>query len=49
MKKRYTVNASAWLYGKLYPKGSVIELNEKQAKYELLAGTISPEVKVEDE
>ena len=43
MKKRYHVNADTWLYGKLYRKGSFIELTPKQAKYELLAGTIAVE------
>lgn len=43
MKKRYHVNADAWLYGKLHRKGSYIELTPKQAKYELLAGTITSE------
>lgn len=40
MKKPYIVQADAWLYGKLYTKGSEIELTDKQAKYELLSGTI---------
>lgn len=43
MKKRYHVNADSWLYGKLHRKGSYIELTPKQAKYELLAGTITAE------
>lgn len=42
MKKPFIVQADAWLYGKLYVKGSEIELTDKQAKYELLSGTIAP-------
>lgn len=40
MKKRYLVNADAWLYGKFYHAGESIELTEKQAKYEVMSGTI---------
>jgi hypothetical protein len=38
----YKVIASAWIYGKHYQVGSNIELNDKQAKYEILSGTVAP-------
>jgi hypothetical protein len=38
----YNVIASAWIYGKHYQVGDKIELNEKQAKYEIYSGTVAP-------
>jgi hypothetical protein len=38
----YNVIASAWIYGKHYQVGDKIELNAKQAKYEIYSGTVAP-------
>jgi hypothetical protein len=38
----YTVIADAWMYGKHYKVGDKIDLNAKQAKYEIYSGTVAP-------
>jgi hypothetical protein len=38
----YNVISSAWIYGKHYKPGDKIELNAKQAKYEIYSGTVAP-------
>jgi hypothetical protein len=38
----YNVIANCWMYGKWYQVGDKIELNAKQAKYEIYSGTINP-------
>jgi hypothetical protein len=36
----YVVLHDAWLYGKFYKQGETLRLSDKQAKYEVLSGTI---------
>jgi hypothetical protein len=38
----YNVIANCWMYGKWYKVGDKIDLNPKQAKYEIYSGTIAP-------
>lgn len=38
--KEYVVTRDAWIYGNKYKENDIVHLNEKQAKYELLSGTI---------
>jgi hypothetical protein len=38
----YNVIANCWMYGKWYQVGDKIDLNPKQAKYEIYSGTIEP-------
>jgi hypothetical protein len=38
--KKYRVLKDAWLYGKFFKEGEIVELNDKQAKYELMSETI---------
>jgi|GEM_PF-4103939 len=50
--KKYRVLKDAWLYGKFFKAGEFVELNDKQAKYELMSGNIElyvPVLDLEDE
>lgn len=40
--QKYRVVKDAWIYGKFFKAGEIVELNEKQAKYELMSETIEP-------